>query len=161
MLASSGSCLALPRRTSPYNTVEQDESTPCHNSLGHTSENSRRLWLFVKCVRGKLWEISENFPESRNALDSWTSGTRKGKSAANLGSTPPGPWTPPSLRVFLWIDITTFSSFSEDYPRENYFPKKYIPSTFFRSCSPVLTRFIQGSMVSLQDNSALSQIYHV
>ena len=74
------------------------------------SENSRRLWLFLRSARGFPRKIpgksQENcwkmFPESRHALNSRISGTGKGKPAANLRSTLPGTLSRPSVRGAFW-----------------------------------------------------------
>ena len=52
-------------------------------------------------ITGKLLE---NVPESRNALNSSTSGTGKGKPAANLWSTLPGTLSKPSMAGVFEID---------------------------------------------------------
>ena len=83
------------------------------------SENSRRLWLFPGSARGfsgktpgksreNCWKI---FPESRNATNSMISGTGKGKPAANLGSTLPGPCPHLPCRVLLEIDSSGLLEF--------------------------------------------------
>ena len=99
-----------------------DKQNCSHNvsqKVQRISENSRRLWLFVGCVRGfprrtpgksreNSWKI---FPESRNAINSRISGTGKGKPAGNLGSTLPGPCPNLPCGVFFEIDSSSLLEF--------------------------------------------------
>ena len=70
----------------------------------------RRLWLclgsvpeFCRKVPGKLRENCwKTFPKSRSALNSRISGTGKGKTAANVGSTLPWTLCRPSVRGVSW-----------------------------------------------------------
>ena len=55
-------------------------------------------------IPGKCWK---NVPKSLNALNSRISGTGKGKAAANLGPTLPGPC--PTFRTGCFFEIDSYS----------------------------------------------------
>ena len=77
------------------------------------SENSRKLWLFLWPFQGfPRIKPRESLTDSQNALNSRISGTRKGKPAANLGSTLS--WTLcPQVFYSKPTAVTAFASFSD------------------------------------------------
>ena len=62
-------------------------------------------------------KLLDNFSKLRNATNSGFSGTGKGKPAANLGSTLPGPCPHLPRGVFLKSTVPAFSSF---FSRNDY-----------------------------------------
>ena len=100
------------------------------------SENSRRLWLFQGSVRGfprktpgksreNCWK---NFPGAPNATNSRISGTGKGKPAANLGSTRPGPCPHLPCKHIKRQQSTnmTFKGASDKVYLKEYFEAKHL-----------------------------------
>ena len=122
------------------------------------SENSRRLWLFVGCVRGfprktpgksreNCWK---KIPESRNATNSMISGTGKGKPAANLGSTLPGPCPHLPCGVFFEIDSSSLLEFLLSYNE----PKRTKANLWFSAGFPaVFCAFLRKSTVCCEKSA--------
>ena len=93
-------------------------STPMFYRL---SENSRRLWLFESLFPGSVrgftrensgkvpGKLRKKFPEPQDATNSRISGAGKGKPAANLGLTLPGPYPHLPCGVFFESAVPGFS----------------------------------------------------